>query len=223
MILPTRRCNVRPAKPKSLINRYYGRKPDYTYFMGCSTGGREAMLAAQRLPLEFDGVVSGNASFNLTRVAMNQIWSLQTVTRIAPKDATGKPQLSEAFTDAQLKAVASGVLKKCDGLDGLEDGMINDYKACRFDPASLKCGSENSAGTQPCLSAQQIEGLEDILGGARNSRGELLYGATPYDTGIALPSWRAMHLGTAASTPANASLGRDTLRLFSMTPPNPGR
>jgi feruloyl esterase len=203
---------------KALINRYYGRKPDYTYFMGCSTGGREAMLAAQRLPLEFDGVVAGNASFNLTRVAMNQVWSLQTVTRIAPKDATGKPQLSEAFTDEQLKAVASAVLKECDKLDGLEDGMINDYKACRFDPASLKCGSE---GTQPCLSAQQIEGLKDIFGGARNSQGESLYGATPYDTGIALPAWRAMHLGTATSPPANASLGCDTLRLFSMTPSNP--
>ncbi len=99
--------------------------------------------------------------------------------------------------------------------------MINDFKACRFDPASLQCGSETSAGAQPCLSAQQIEGLKDILGGARNSRGESLYGATPYDTGIALPAWRAMHLGTATSPPANASLGRDTLRLFSMTPPNP--
>jgi feruloyl esterase len=206
---------------KALINRYYGRKPDYTYFMGCSTGGREAMLAAQRLPLEFDGVVSGNASFNLTRVAMNQVWSLQRVTRIAPKDATGKPQLSEAFTDAQLKAVAAAVLKQCDGLDGLEDGMINDYKGCRFDPASLKCGSDGSAGEQPCLSAQQIEGLKDILGGARNSRGESLYGATPFDTGIALPAWRSMHLGTATNPPANASLGRDTLRLFSMTPSNP--
>ena len=206
---------------KALISRYYGRKPGYSYFMGCSTGGREAMMAAQRLPLEFDGVVSGNASFNLTRVAMNQIWSLQTVTRIAPRDATGKPQLSEAFTDAQLKAVASTVLKQCDGLDGIEDGMINDYRACRFDPASLKCGSDGSAGAQPCLSAQQIEGLKDILGGARNSRGESLYGATPFDSGIALPAWRAMHLGTAASPPANASLGRDTLRLFSMTPANP--
>jgi hypothetical protein len=204
---------------KTLINRYYGRKPDYTYFMGCSTGGREAMLAAQRLPLEFDGVVSGNASFNLTRVAMNQVWSLQTVTRIAPKDATGKPKLSEAFTDEQLKAVASAVLKECDKLDGLEDGMINDFKACRFDPASLKCGSGNT-GAQPCLSEQQIGGLKDILGGARNSRGESLYGATPYDTGIALPAWRAMHLGTATGAPANASLGRDTLRGFSMTPPN---
>ena len=164
---------------KSLINRYYGRKPDYSYFMGCSTGGREAMLAAQRLPLEFDGVVSGNASFNLTRVAMNQIWSLQTVTRIAPKDATGKPQLSEAFTDAQLKAVSAAVLKQCDGLDGLEDGMINDFKACRFDPASLKCGAEGSAGGQPCLSTLQIDGLKDIFGGARNPRGESLYWCDP--------------------------------------------
>jgi hypothetical protein len=206
---------------KSLITRYYGRKPDYSYFMGCSTGGREAMLAAQRLPLEFDGVVSGNASFNLTRVAMNQIWSLQTVTRIAPKDANGKPQLSEAFADAQLIAVSAAVLKQCDGLDGLEDGMINDFKGCRFDPASLKCGAESGAGTQQCLSAAQIEGLKDILGGARNPRGESLYGATPYDTGIALPAWRQMHLGTATSAPANASLGRDTLRLFSMTPSNP--
>ncbi len=206
---------------KSLINRYYGRKPDYTYFMGCSTGGREAMMAAQRLPLEFDGVVAGNASFNLTRVAMNQVWSLQTVTRIAPKDTAGKPQLSEAFTDAQLKAVSAAVLKQCDGLDGLEDGMINDFKACRFDPASLKCGSDGHAGAQPCLSAQQIEGLKDIFGGARNSRGESLYGATPYDTGIAQPAWRQMHLGTAKDQPANAWLGRDTLRLFAVTPSNP--
>ncbi len=206
---------------KSLINRYYGRKPDYSYFMGCSTGGREAMLSAQRLPLEFDGVVSGNASFNLTRVAANQVWSLQTVTRIAPKDASGKPLLSEAFTDTQLKAISKAVLKQCDGLDGLEDGMINDFKSCPFDPASLRCSEAAGAGKTECLSAQQISGLKDILGGARNSRGESLYGATPYDTGIAQPAWRAMHLGTAKDEPANAWLGRDTLRLFAVTPSNP--
>lgn len=201
---------------KALIGRYYGRKPDYSYFMGCSTGGREAMMAAQRLPLEFDGVVAGNASFNLTQVAVNQIWSLQAVTRIAPRDGTGQPRPSEAFTDAQLQAVAAAVLGQCDALDGLEDGMIHDYQACSFDPASLRCG------TQPCLSMPQIEALKDIFGGTRNSRGESLYGATPYDTGIGLPAWRAMHLGTGDNPPANASLGRDTLRLFSMTPADPG-
>jgi len=206
---------------KGILARYYGRKPDFSYFMGCSTGGREAMLAAQRLPLEFDGVVAGNASFNLTRVAVNQIWSLQTVTRIAPRDATGTPLLYEAFTDDQLKGVSTAVLKQCDGLDGLEDGMINDYKACRFDPASLRCGSAGGADAQSCLSIEQVGALKDIFGGARNSRGESLYGATPYDTGIAQPSWRSMHLGTENSPPANATLGRDTLRLFAMTPADP--
>ena len=205
---------------KALLTSYYGRKPDYSYFMGCSTGGREAMMAAQRLPLEFDGVVSGNASFNLTRVAANQVWSLQTVTRIAPRNADGEPQLSEAFTDTQLKGVSSAVLKQCDGLDGLEDGMINDFQACGFDPTSLRCGSAG-ADTQSCLSVEQVGALKDILGGARNSRGESLYGSTPYDTGISQPAWRSMHLGSAGSPPANATLGRDTLRLFSMTPSNP--
>src|SRR5690606_224046 len=69
---------------KDIIHRFYGRGPEYSYFMGCSTGGREGMLAAQRLPLEFDGVVAGDPAFNLTRIAVNQVYSLQTVSRIAP-------------------------------------------------------------------------------------------------------------------------------------------
>jgi feruloyl esterase len=206
---------------KAVLGDYYGRAPDYSYFMGCSTGGREAMMAAERLPMEFDGIVAGNASWNLTRVALNQVWSLQTVNRIAPRDASGKPLLHEAFTDPQLQAVASAVTAECDALDGLADGMINDFQACRFDPASLQCGATGAPAAGQCLAAEQVTGLKDIVGGARDSQGNSLYGATPYDTGIALPSWRGMHLGSATGAPANASLGRDTLRLFAMTPQNP--
>jgi feruloyl esterase len=202
---------------KSLLQRFYGRKADYSYFMGCSTGGREAMMVAQRLPLEFDGVVSGNASFNLTRVAANQVFSLQTVNRIAPHDAQGKPLLHEAFTDAQLKAVSEAVLQQCDALDGLRDGMINDFKACKFDPRSRVCKA-GVKGDATCLTQKQAEGLATIFGGTRNSRGESLYGRFMYDTGISSPAWRSMHLGSATSPPANATLGRDTLREFSLTP-----
>lgn len=205
---------------KALIDRYYGRNPDYSYFMGCSTGGREAMMVAQRLPLEFDGVVAGNPSWNLTRVAMNQVWSLQTVTRIAPLDESGRPVLSKAFTDEQLQAVAAAVLDKCDALDGLADGMINYFQACRFDPAELQCSTGKSEA-RVCLAAEQVTALKDIVGGTRNSRGESLYGSTPYDTGIAHPAWRGMHLGNGNNPPANATLGRDTLRLFALTPPRP--
>lgn len=204
---------------KSLLRRYYGREPEHSYFMGCSTGGREAMMVAQRLPLEFDGVVAGNATFNLTRIAANQVFSLQTVTGIAPRDEQGRPQLFRAFTDAQLRAVADAVLQQCDDLDGLRDGMINDYRACRFDPRSRVC----KAGVEDvtCLTAQQAEALSAIFGGARNSRGESLYGRFAFDTGIASPAWRSMHLGSEGGPPANATLGRDTLREFALTPPDP--
>lgn len=205
---------------KGLLQRYYGRRPEYSYFMGCSTGGREAMMAAQRLPLEFDGVVAGNPSFNLTRIAVNQVWSLQQVNRIAPRDASGKPLLHQAFSDAQLNGIAEAVLQQCDALDGLRDGMVNDFQACRFDPRSQVCKA-GEAGDGKCLTATQADGLKAIFGGARNSRGESLYGSFPYDTGIAAPAWRAMHLGTPTGAPANASLGRDTLRQFSVTPADP--
>lgn len=206
---------------KALLRRFYGKQPDRSYYMGCSTGGREAMLAAQRLPLEFDGVVAGNPAFNLTRIVVNQAWSLQAVTKIAPKDASGRPDLSRAYTDAQLKAVSDTVLKQCDALDGLQDGMINDFQSCRFDPQTLTCGSPGAPASGQCLTAAQANTLKAIFGGARSSRGESLYGTFPYDTGIATPAWRSMHLGSPGGEPANATLGRDTLRYYVMTPAVP--
>jgi Tannase and feruloyl esterase len=206
---------------KSLLTAFYGRQADRSYFVGCSTGGREAMLAAQRLPLEFDGVVSGNASWNLTRVAINQVWSLQQVHRIAPRDAKGQPEYSKAFTDAQLTAVSDAVLKRCDALDGLQDGQINDFKACRFSPQEMVCGRKGAPSAASCLAAPQADALTRIFAGAQNSKGQSLYGNFPYDTGIALPAWRAMHLGNGSGLPANATLGADTLRNFSVTPADP--
>lgn len=206
---------------KSLLARFYGRAPQYSYFMGCSTGGREAMLAAQRLPLAFDGIVAGNPSYNLTRIAMQQVWSLQQVLAIAPKNAAGEPDTSRAFSDAQLKGLADAALKRCDALDGLADGIINDYRACAFDPREQVCDAASDARGAACLTTTQANTLREILGGAHKPNGEKLYGSTPVDTGIALPAWRSMHLGVNGGQPANASLGRDTLRMFSMTPADP--
>ncbi len=203
---------------KSVLGRFYGRKPEFSYFMGCSTGGREAMMAAQRLPLEFDGIVAGNAAFNFSKLVVNQIWSLQAVAKIAPRNAAGKPDYAQSFTDAQLKNVASAVLKQCDALDGLADGMINDHQACRFDPITVSCSQRNSAN---CLSTAQVGALKDIMGGARSSNGVSLYGTFPWDTGIASAAWRGLHFGTQDRLPANATLGADTLRNYVLTPSQP--
>jgi feruloyl esterase len=126
-----------------------------------------------------------------------------------------------AFTDAQLKGISDAVLQQCDALDGLRDGMINDFQACKFDPRSQVCGTRTASGPAQCLTKVQADGLRDVMNGARNSRGESLYGAFTYDTGISTPAWRSMHLGSATTEPANATLGRDTLREFSITPPDP--
>ncbi len=206
---------------KAVVERYYGRKPEHSYFMGCSTGGREAMLVAQRLPMEYDGVVAGNAAFNFSRLVANQIWSLQTVTRHAPRDASGKAQTSQLFSDMQLQAVAAGVLQSCDALDGLADGMINDFQACSFDPVQLQCGSATAPGPEQCLSQPQVSALKEIVGGARDSQGNSLYGSTVYDTGIATPAWRGMHFGNGDNPPANAGLGRDTMANYLLTPMQP--
>jgi feruloyl esterase len=206
---------------KALLQRYYGKPPQYTYFMGCSTGGREGMMAAQRSPLLFDGIIAGDGPFNFTRLTMNQVFSVQTITRIAPKGADGKPDLSRAFTDAQLKGVADAVLGKCDALDGLKDGMINDFRACKFDPAEQICDAAKDKRGAACMTKTQADALRTVMNGAKNSRGESLYGSTPYDTGIAAPAWRSIHLGGNGRAPGNASLGRDSLTQFSMTPAAP--
>jgi feruloyl esterase len=208
-------------KAKELISHYYGRPPQRSYFLGCSNGGRQGMLAAQRFPEYFDGIVAGAPTFNFSRIVANQIWNIQVLSRIAPRDASGAPILSRAFTDADLELVARSVLRSCDAHDGLADGMVNDYRACKFDPQELQC---SDAKNDSCLSSAQVGALKDVFSGARNPRGESLYGQYPFDTGIAQPVWRRMHLGTSETAKSDASdvvLGLQTLRYYQLTPPEP--
>jgi hypothetical protein len=206
---------------KSLTRRYYDHAPDRSYFMGCSNGGRQGLMAAQRFPLHFDGIVAGAPTFNFSRIVMNQVWNVQVASRIAPKDASGSPINSRAFSDSDLQLVTRSVVNACDASDGLADGIINNVMSCPFDPAALTCkGGKNDE----CLTSQQVTGLKDIMGGARNSRGEPQYGRFPFDTGIGNPAWRRMHIGTsqtARTDAADANLGFDTLRMVMMTPPAP--
>jgi len=207
---------------KELISRFYGAAPKRSYFIGCSNGGRQAMMAAERLPLQFDGIVAGDPSFRLTRTNIDEAWNEIVLARIAPKDANGHPIISQALSPADLQLVSTAVLKRCDARDGLADGMINDFRGCDFDPAVLTC----AAGKTPlCLSAQQVTALKALMQGPHDSQGHPLYAAFPYDAGISNPAYYRMHLGTSTDGSANsadATLGFDTLRYLAMTPPNPG-
>jgi len=124
---------------KKIVAQYYGRLPQHSYMVGCSNGGREAMIASERYPNDFDGIVAGDPAFDLTRAAIAEAWATARFAEIAPKDAKGTPQLQLALSDSDLKLMSTAILKACDALDGLTDGLIENPQACRFDPAVLQC------------------------------------------------------------------------------------
>lgn len=207
-------------KGKELVEHYYGTAPKYSYLLGCSNGGRQGLMASQRFPLYFDGIVSGDPSIRFSRIAVNQMWQLQAAARISPKDENGRPIISMSFSDSDLRLVADSVLEHCDALDGLADGMINDWQACHFDPGVLTCKGEK---TENCLTDAQVGALRDMHSGPRTSDGRPLYNSYNYDTGIA-EVWRSMHIGSSCTgewDAADATLGLSNLRYYQLTPPDP--
>lgn len=203
---------------RQLISAYYGKAPAHSYFVGCSNGGREAMMDVERYPLDFDGAIAGDPGFRLTHAAIAEAWDTQAFLAAAPKDAEGHPILSKSFSSADLKLVADAVLGRCDALDGLKDGEINNIAACKFSPAELTC---KGAKADNCLSIAQVNALDKSFGGAHDSDGNRLYSSWPYDAGIGDMGWRMWKLGTSDTAVPNAlntTLGAMSLRDYFVHP-----
>lgn len=206
---------------KTLIAKFYGRAARFSYFVGCSNGGREAMMAAQRFPTAFDGVVAGDPGFNLSAAAIAEMWSLKHLYKIAPKDKDGKAILSQALSNDDLKLVAQSVVADCDALDGLKDGFINNMAACRFNPKTLACKSKGQSG---CLSKAKLAAIEAIFRGPHDSHGKALYASWPYGAGIDTMGWRIWKLGMSPTSTPNAidaTMGLNAMRFYFLTPPDP--
>jgi hypothetical protein len=166
---------------KKITTAYYGKGISHSYMTGCSTGGREGMLASQRYPELFDGIIIGapamrsgdsNLGVEYTQVLFNQA---------APKGADGKPILAQVLNAAARKTIINGIIGQCDALDGLKDGMIENVAQCRFDPKKLACKSGQSEG---CISDGQVRALELGLAGPKDKAGYPIYTAMAADTGI---------------------------------------
>jgi hypothetical protein len=167
---------------KQIIATHYAKAPDRSYFTGCSTGGREAMLMAQRHPTFFDGIISGAPAMRTAYSGIGDEWVATMLNTAAPTDASGKLNPRAALSDAQKKAVIDGVLNACDAADGLKDDMIFNTKACRFDPKALVCGANKTDG---CLTMAQATALEKGFAGPTDSKGRQVYPGFMFDTGIA--------------------------------------
>ncbi len=158
---------------KELTELFYGQAANYTYWEGCSTGGRQGLMAAQRFPTDFDGIVVGAPVLNFTDT---QIWG-----------AWNARALAEApISLSEIGVVADAVYDRCDALDGLRDGLIVDPRNCGFDPAKHLPPCDDAAGSE-CLSAEQIDALKKIYGGVI-SRGERLFPGQPLGAEAGPPS-----------------------------------
>lgn len=145
-------------KAKALTAAFYGREPVYAYFNGCSTGGKEALMEAQRYPGDFDGISVGDPNFDQIGNRAQYIWNAQATFM---NDAT-------RITAAHLRLVHSKVIESCDKLDGVADGVIDDPRQCRFDPASLVCRPGQPQAE--CLTEQQAGAFRKLYEGPVNPR-----------------------------------------------------
>lgn len=170
------------ALAKQIIAQHYGKPAAYSYFSGCSTGGREGMILSQRYPAAFDGIISGDPAMRtgLSNLAIGQ-WIPVAFNQIAPKDAQGKPIITQAITDRDRKLIIDALLKQCDAKDGVADGMISDPLGCDFDPAVLTC---KQGETESCLAPEKVAAIKKIMGGPKTSEGIQVYPGLLYDTGI---------------------------------------
>jgi hypothetical protein len=171
---------------KQIIAEYYGRPAAYSYFSGCSTGGREGMVLSQRYPTLFNGIISGDPAMRtgLSNLAIGR-WIPIAFNQIAPKDANGKPIISQAITDSDRKLISDALLKRCDAKDGVADGLISDPLACDFDPTALMCEDGNSGS---CLDPKKAAAIKKALAGPKTAGGVQVYPGFLYDTGLTATS-----------------------------------
>jgi hypothetical protein len=211
---------------KRIVRIYYQRPASHSFFAGCSNGGREGMVFAQRFPEQFDGIWAGSPAFAVPKAAVAEAWDTQTFATLAAaegfRQSDGLPDIAKAFSDADLRIVAEAVTKACDAADGAVDGMVQNLSQCttaRVRPL-LDASTCTGAKGPTCLSREQVEALVRSLGGPHDAKGHALYADWPWDVGIADTGWRIWKLGIPGAMGAiNVLLGSPALSGLFVTPP----
>ncbi len=164
---------------KAIVTAFYGRPPALSYFSGCSNGGRLGLMAAQRYPQLFDGILAGAPVFDLSgNAGIYAAWKAQQLYR-----ADGTLRLGQE----KIPLLKSYVLRQCDGLDGLADGIIAAPGRCQVDLSTLRC--RPGVPADDCLSGGQITLLNRLYHGVSDSKGERLYPGISYGSEHYFATW----------------------------------
>lgn len=147
------------VKAKALIQAFYGDAPKHSYFLGCSNGGRQGLMEAQRFPEDYDGILAGAPANYWTEVFATFVYDIQ-ATQATPASYIGVDK---------IPAIAKAVNAACDAADGVQDGVLNFPPVCHFDPAVLQC---KEADSPDCLTAPQVAALKKIYAGPHRANGQ---------------------------------------------------
>ncbi len=166
-----RATHVTALAGKAILHAYYGRKSDRSYFRGCSAGGRQGLIEAQRFPWDFDGVIAGAPAISYSDISFDFAYRERIF-----RDARGIPLFDAGAKQLLFKAVRV----KCDMNDGVKDGLIGDPRLCRFDPQVLLC---KAGTTSQCLTKAQADAATALYKTDRSVSGERL-GQAAYPVGV---------------------------------------
>ena len=152
----------------AITESMYGQPPHHKYYSGCSNGGRLGLMAAQRYPDLFDGIAAGGSIFDLSGIT--GYWGGWMISQAYTQGDDG---LTPVLQQSKVPFIKQAVMQQCDGLDGQEDGIIRDPRACQVDFTSLQCLPDS--GDEVCLSAVEANMLNRLYGGVKDANDELLY------------------------------------------------
>jgi tannase/feruloyl esterase len=147
---------------RAMVKAFYEDAPQHAYFASCSNGGRQALMEAQRYPGDYDGILAGAPANWWTHLLTSALYDAQTTTL----------DQQSYIPTSKLPAIAHAVLAACDAKDGVKDGILNDPRQCRFDPATMLCKQGNS---DSCLTQPQVTALKRLYEGAHDSNGKEIF------------------------------------------------
>jgi feruloyl esterase len=148
---------------KLAVQQFYGAGAKRSYFIGCSDGGREALMEAQRYPEDYNGILAGAPANNWTDLLSMAVVDTQALTATP----------ASFIPPAKITTIAKALVAVCDAQDGVTDGILNDPRQCRFDPTAIQC--KGDADATDCLTAAQVTALKQIYAGLKDGQGRKIF------------------------------------------------
>jgi len=145
------------VKAKAIVSAFYGDPPKFSYWQGCSSGGKQGLKEAQRFPRDYDGIIAGAPASDWVQLAASGVWIWQVNHNVD----------TQVLSTEKLQALHKAALDACDSRDGVSDGVIDNPQNCRFDPDTLRCKAVETAS---CLTGPEIEAAKKIYAGPKSPR-----------------------------------------------------